>query len=170
MLDFLIPTYYFNSPHELDELFFVKNGIKAVLFDIDNTLEPYATASPSEKTVALFERLKKLGIKTAIVSNNHKERVEKFSGSLNVPFSFDSAKPSRKKIDALIDELGVSHENVIIIGDQLFTDVWAGNNSNIKSVLVNRINKQESFFIKAKRVLEAPMISFIKKKGYGRIK
>ena len=170
MLDFLIPNYYFDSIHDLEDSFFINNNVKAVLFDIDNTLEPYATAVPSKKTLDLFSKLKTMQIKTAIVSNNHKERVEKFCEILDVPFSFDSAKPSTKRIDDLIKNLKVPRDNVIIVGDQLFTDIWAGSNANIVSVLVNRINNKESFFIKLKRVLELPVMLFVKKKGYGKIK
>ena len=170
MLDFLIPNYYFNSVHDIEDAFFANNNIKAVLFDIDNTLEPYATAVPGTKTVELFLKLNSLGVKIAIVSNNHKERVEMFCKELGVPFSYDSAKPSRNRIDNLIDEMGVPHESVAIIGDQLFTDIWAGSNAKITSILVNRINNKESFLIKLKRMLELPMMFFVKKKGYGKIK
>ena len=170
MFDFLKPHFYFKGIHELPLEFYDENNIKAVLFDVDNTLEPYATALPSEKTVSLFNSLKEHGIKIAVISNNHEPRVRAFCEPLNVPYSFESGKPSSKKINQAIEQLGVTKNETVIVGDQLFTDIWAANNSDIKGILVDRINSNESLFIKMKRVLEIPFISSIKKKGYGRIK
>lgn len=170
MLDFLTPTYYFKSIHELPISFYKENGIKGVLFDVDNTLEPYATRLPGEKTVALFELLKEHGIKIAVISNNHKERVSAFCEPLQVEYSYDSAKPSKKKILEAIDRLGLSCDEVVMVGDQLFTDIWGASNSNIRSIFVDRINNNEILFIRIKRFLEQPLLNRITKKGYGRIK
>ena len=170
MLKFLTPDYYFHSIHEVDISFFKDNGIKGVLFDIDNTLEPYATALPSKKTEELFEKLKNADIKISIISNNHFERVKTFCEPLKVGYSYDSAKPSKKKILSAISDMGLATDDVVIVGDQLFTDIWAGNNSKIKSIFVDRINDNESAFIKFKRCLEIPFVKKIKKKGEGKIK
>ncbi len=170
MLEFLKPDYYFHSIHELPVSFYKENNIKGILFDIDNTLEPYATPTPSENTLALFSKLKEEGISIAIISNNHESRVKAFCEPLGVSYSFDSRKPSSKKINSAIEKMGLANENVIIVGDQLFTDIWAASNSGIRGVFVDRINSLEGFFIKVKRVLEIPMVNYLKKKGYGRIK
>lgn len=170
MLDFLTPNYYYHSIHELDISFFTDNNIKGILFDIDNTLEPYATALPSEKTVQLFEKLKNADIKISVISNNHEERVRKFCEPLKVGYSYDSGKPSKKKILSAISDMGLTLKDVVIVGDQLFTDIWAGNNTKIKSIFVDKINDKESFFIKLKRCLEAPLVKKIRNKGEGKIK
>ena len=67
MFNFLMPTYYYRTVFDLPDSFWRDNGIKGVLFDIDNTLEPYATELPSDRTLTLFEILKAQGIKTAII-------------------------------------------------------------------------------------------------------
>lgn len=170
MLNFLFPDFYFHSIHNVETSFYQDNGIKGVLFDIDNTLEPYETAVPSDKTKLLFDRLKDANIKLAIISNNHKERVEAFCESLDVFYSYDSAKPSSKKIITAIDKMGLNLSEVVIVGDQLFTDIWAGNNTGIKSIFVDRINNKESFLIKLKRFLEIPFVKIIKSKGEGKIR
>lgn len=170
MFNFLIPDYYYHSIHDVDLSFFKELNIKGVLFDIDNTLEPYETIEPSEKTIRLFENLRNNGINVAVISNNHEERVKRFCSSLDVEYSFDSGKPSSKKILQAIERMGLKSDDVIIVGDQLFTDVWAGNNTKIKSMFVDRINNKESFFIKVKRLLELPIVAKIKKNGEGKIK
>ncbi len=170
MFDFLKPHFYFHSIHDVPISFYTENGIKAVLFDIDNTLEPYATEVPGERTLELFEKLRAEGIKIAVISNNHEPRVRAFCDGLDVSYSYDSAKPSSKRIHEAIARLGVKKEDCILVGDQLFTDIWAASNSKIRGVFVDRINNIESTFIKLKRVLEIPFVASIRKKGYGRIK
>ncbi len=168
MFNFLKPDFYFHSVFEVPLSFYKDNGVKAILFDIDNTLEPYATLTPSDRTRKLFESLRADGIKIAVVSNNHEARVNEFCRELNVPYSYDSGKPSSKHIKEFIRELDATESEVIMIGDQLFTDIWAANNSGIRGMLVDRINSDESAFIKFKRALERPFIHNISRDGYGR--
>lgn len=170
MFDFLKPNYYYHSIHDVPMSFYKENGIKGVLFDIDNTLEPYATVLPGEKTVKLFKALSENGIKVAVISNNHEPRVKEFCEPLGVLYSFDSGKPSSKKVHSAMKKLGLKKEETVLVGDQLFTDIWACANSEIRGIFVDRINSNESFFIKLKRILEIPFVRNIKKKGYGQIK
>ena len=170
MFDFLKPKYYFHSIHDLPIDFYAENGIKTVLFDIDNTLEPYATQLPGEKTRALFSALRNAGIKIAVISNNHCPRVQEFCAPLDVIYSFDSGKPSSKKILEAMKLLEANPDETVLVGDQLFTDIWGANNSGIRSIFVDRINSDESLFIKIKRIIEIPFVSYIKRKGYGIIK
>ncbi|MBE6649859.1 MAG: YqeG family HAD IIIA-type phosphatase [Ruminococcaceae bacterium] len=170
MFNFLKPHFYFNSIHDVPITFYDENNIRAVLFDVDNTLEPYATSVPGDKTLELFASLREHGIKIAVISNNHEPRVKAFCEPLGVPYSFESGKPSSKKIHQAMEQLDVSKDETVLVGDQLFTDIWAANNSDIRGILVDKINDKESFFIKFKRVLEIPFVSYVKKKGYGRIK
>lgn len=170
MFDFLKPSFYFQSIHDVPIEFYKENNIKAVLFDIDNTLEPYATHLPGEKTRLLFSRLRENGIKIAVISNNHQPRVKEFCDPLGVSYSYDSGKPSSKKILEAMKLLDASSEETVLVGDQLFTDIWGANNTGIRSIFVDKINADESLFIKVKRVIEIPFVSSIKRKGYGRIK
>lgn len=170
MFDFLKPDYYFHSIHDVPVSFYLENGIKGILFDIDNTLEPYATELPGEKTLKLFGTLAENNIKVAIISNNHEPRVKAFCEPLGVVYSYDSGKPSSKKIHAAMKTLGLEKEETVLVGDQLFTDMWACSNSGIRGIFVDRINSDESFLIKLKRILEIPFVKNIKKKGYGAIK
>ncbi len=169
MFKFLMPTYYYHTVFDLTDSFWRDNGIKGVLFDIDNTLEPYATELPSERTVALFELLKAQGVKTAIISNNHKERVERFASPLMSEYYYESLKPKTENVFKAINNMGLNREEVVIIGDQLFTDIWCGSRAGIRSIFVERLSDDESSFIKFKRTIEIPFVKKIKRKGYGKL-
>ena len=76
----LFPDIYVNSIYELplDEL--EKKGIKALAFDIDNTISPYDVAQPDEKAQSFFKYLKERGFKAILLSNNNKKRISIFNG------------------------------------------------------------------------------------------
>ena len=50
--DLKIDNIYHINPEMLKNL-----GIKGILFDIDNTLEEYATVIPSQKTIDFIKRI-----------------------------------------------------------------------------------------------------------------
>lgn len=165
MFNFIKPTYYFHSVCEIPDSFWEEEKIRAILFDIDNTLEPYAVEVPSQSTASLFEKLKEFGIQIAIISNNKKERVEKFASPLSVDFYYESLKPKTENVNLALDKMNVKKENAVIIGDQLFTDIWCGSRAKIRTVFVDKLSDNESFFIKLKRLLEIPFVKNIKKSG-----
>jgi len=49
---------------------------------------------------------------------------------------FYIGKPNRYIIDLLIEKTGTSPEKTVLIGDRLYTDIAAGINAGIASVLV----------------------------------
>lgn len=169
MLKTFLPTYYFNTVFDIPDSFWSENGISGILFDIDNTLEPYHAKVPSERTIQLFENLKSRGILYAIISNNHKERVEEFASAIPSDFYYESLKPKTENIFLAIEKMNLSKDKVVIIGDQIFTDIWGGKRAGIRSIFVNKLSDNEGFFIKLKRVIEIPFVKYIKKSGYGKL-
>ena len=63
----------------------------------------------------------------------------------------------------ILDKEGISKQNAIMIGDQIFTDVWGGNRFGIKTILVKPIGKKESILTKVKRPFEKLILNSIKK-------
>ena len=53
----------------------------------------------------------------------------------------------------------ISKKEIMMVGDQLFTDIYGGNKFNIKTVLVKRINKRENFVSKFKRPAEKVILN-----------
>ena len=103
-----------------------------------------------------------MGIKTAIVSNNNKERVELFNSKLSMPAYYKAGKPFKKNVIKAMEDIGVCKENAIFIGDQILTDVWAAHNAGIRAILVSPIKDKTDLLTKFKRILEIPL----KKKYY----
>ena len=93
------------SIYEIPISFFKDNGIEAVIFDLDNTLDPPLTKEASKRTIEKIEELKKNGLFVAIVSNNTKKRIERYVTNLNIDgYVYDARKPSPKKLRSFIEE------------------------------------------------------------------
>ena len=76
----LFPCFSISSIYSLDFEKLYQKGYRALLFDIDNTLVLHDEPA-REETVALFQRMKAAGFKTAVLSNNGVERVGAFQDS-----------------------------------------------------------------------------------------
>ena len=154
----LVPDFRFNTFDELTVEILVSNGIKGVVLDIDNTLEPYEHPLPGEHVKAWLLALKSAGISAAFVSNNNRERVELFNGELGLPAFYKAGKPFKKNVLRAMEEMGTTCENTLLMGDQVFTDVWAARNAKIKAAIVPPINDKRDVFTRFKRLLEKPIL------------
>lgn len=148
------PDFKFESIKDIDNDFFIVNNIKFAILDIDNTLVSY-TCEKADKTAAGFlEMLDKTGIRYAFVSNNHKERVKTFAEDFGAYYVHDSAKPLLFGVKKAMRKIGAAEKNTVLIGDQVFTDVYAGNRGGLLTVMVDPIEAKETPFFGIKRKLE----------------
>ena len=154
----LVPEYTFDTFDQVRAEFLVSIGVKGVLLDIDNTLEPYEHDLPGEHVIRWLASLNEVGIRTAIVSNNDKERVELFNRSIGMPAYAKAGKPFKKNLISAMVDIGTNKENTIFIGDQVLTDVWAAHNAGIRAILVPPINDKKDLFTKSKRLIEIAIL------------
>ena len=66
------------------------------------------------------------GIQVTIVSNNNEQRVKEFADPFGIPFIYSARKPIVSAFKAC-DTNECKREEVVVIGDQLLTDVLGGN-------------------------------------------
>ena len=158
MKDYLTPDYMFGSYREITPAFLLEKGIRALLIDIDNTLAPYEQPDPDDSIRAWFEALREAGIHTALVSNNHAPRVERFNETLGLLAFSDSGKPSRKTLERAMRELGVTHAETAVLGDQLLTDAYGGKHIGLPAIIVPPIRDKRNLFFRFKRLCERPFI------------
>ncbi len=157
------PDWFFDKFDEATPEFLIENGIRALILDIDNTLAPYEEPEPNERVLAWFDDLKINGIKAAFVSNNDFNRVSLFNQKIGIPMYPKGKKPLKKFMRRAIQALGVPPENTAIMGDQIFTDVWAGRNVGIRCIVVPPIKDKTDPFTKFKRLLERPVMRYYRK-------
>lgn len=165
----LQPDFRFKTFDELTVEFLKENNINGVILDIDNTLEPYEHPLPGEHVKAWLLSLKEAGIGAAFVSNNNEERVKTFNQMLGLVAFSKAKKPFKKNVLKAMKLIGSTRETTLLMGDQVFTDVWAAKNAKIRSALVPPINDKKDIFTKFKRLLEKPILRrFEKRKMRGK--
>jgi len=159
----LKPDFYYDTVFDVpyDQLW--QNEIRGLIFDLDNTLAPYAESQPSAKTVALIKRLQRIGFKVSLLTNNTNKRLELFSKPLGLPGFANAAKPLTRGVRKAMKQMGTKKGYTAIIGDQILTDVWAGRNAGLKTILVKPISNKDFFFVRFKRMIEGWLL----KKYYG---
>jgi len=154
----LAPDYYYESVFQIpyDELF--KKNIRGLIFDIDNTLTRFDEKHPPAKIVALLKKLERMGFRICLCTNNTNKRLLSFSENLNYPGIANAIKPLARGLRYAMKTMGTSPTNTAIIGDQLLSDIWAGKNAKITTILVKPITDKDFFFVKIKRVVERFML------------
>ena len=159
-----VPEYYFDKFNEAGAEFLLSIGVKGIVLDVDNTLEPYENPLPGEHVVAWLDSLKEKGISAAIVSNNGGERINLFNSVLGLPVYYKARKPFKCNVLRAMADMGTNKENTILMGDQIFTDVWAAHNTGIRAILVSPIKDKRDPLTKFKRLLENPVMKKYSKK------
>lgn len=93
------PDQYLASTYVIDFEKLYKEGFRGLIFDIDNTLVPH-NAPADDRAIALFERLKSIGYRCCLISNNQEPRVKMFNEKIQVDYVYNAHKPSTKIISA----------------------------------------------------------------------
>ncbi len=104
-------------------------------------------AKPYPETIEALEMLKSKGIKIAIVSNTPKLSVDGMLERFGfdklfdaVCFSYETGvlKTDVEMFDIVLEKLGVSREDVIMVGDSLETDIAGAEKAGVMPVLIDR--------------------------------
>lgn len=154
----LTPDYLFERFDQVTPDFLLALGIRGLLIDIDNTLAPYEQPEPDEAILAWFDALRAAGIQSALISNNHPPRVERFNASLGLIAFPDSGKPASRCLLAAMEQMGVTPQETAGLGDQLLTDTLAAHRLNLISIIVPPIKDKRTLFFRFKRLLEKPFL------------
>ncbi len=165
MKKIFLPDFIFNTYRDLTPQFLLERNINTLVLDIDNTLVPYEVATPTDELYKWFASLDENGINIAFVSNNGRERVELFNEKLSYVAFYKSKKPLLKAIKRALKILGTNAQSTALMGDQIFTDMLAGNRMGFTTVLLPPIKDKTDAFTRFKRVLEKPIV----KKYYKRL-
>jgi HAD superfamily (subfamily IIIA) phosphatase, TIGR01668 len=161
----LTPDLFFNRITEITLSFLKANGIRGLILDIDNTLAYDGDFSLPEDVRMWIIGLINAGMPAIIVSNSKEKRTRTFADQCMLPYYAQALKPSRRSRAVVEDILNVQPQEIAIIGDQLFTDIWYGKRMGYKTILVEKMGEDRPLFVKMKRMLEKPVMNRIRKRG-----
>ena len=158
LLSYLLPQQIAPNIESIDYPALWRQGYRVILFDIDNTIVPYEIAQLQKNHLEFFDGLTQLGFKIAFVSNNNENRVKQLNQKLQYFAVADARKPSRRGYKKAIAYFDCKPQNCIVIGDQIFTDIFAGRRCGCYTILVPPIQDKRSLLFRAKRFLERPVL------------
>ena len=153
MLKEFYPDIHMSSVFAVDYSKLYLKGCRGILFDLDNTLVHHGDDS-TEEVDALFRTIHDIGLKTIIVSDNSDERIRSFLKNIDSPYISEAGKPDPAAYMKALQILGISKEQAVCVGDQVFRDIRGANRAGIASILVDFIRVPYEKGIGKKRWVE----------------
>lgn len=166
----IIPDDYASSIFDIDYNKLYSNGKRLILTDLDNTLISYKATEPTDELYKWKSELEGMGFEIIIVSNSGKKRVKHFANMLGIKYVNLSTKPLKRGFKKALKIASTKYkkEEVVVLGDQLLTDVYGAKRMKLSMVLVKAIdNKTERLVTKHNRKNEDKMLKKVCKKNYG---
>lgn len=159
------PTYMYEKVEDIPLELIKKEKIELIILDMDNTLIDM-NKNYKKELKEWIDEMKKNKINLCILSNSpFKEKVKKIAYELDLVYEFNATKPLLKGFKKVLKSNNVPKDKILMVGDQIFTDILGGNRIGIKTVLVEPINKKESIFSKIKRPIEKNVLDRYRNEG-----
>lgn len=165
MLNLFLPNQHVKSIFEINPFILKEKGIKGIITDLDNTLVEWDRLEATPQLIKWFQEMKENGIIITIVSNNNEERVKQFSGPLEIDYIYKARKPMGKAFRKALRDMKLKKEEIVVIGDQLLTDVLGGNRCGLHTILVLPVSQSDGFFTRINRRIERSILNRMKRKG-----
>jgi len=148
------PDQMYNSICDLPVELLRQRGITWLALDLDNTITHDSRDEIPENVAKKLDELKAAGISLAVLSNNKPARVERFAEKSGLLCISEAGKPRRDGLFRAAKAVGKPLCEGAVVGDQIFTDVWAGKNAGMTVFLVEPFDRDLGRFVRFKRRLE----------------
>ncbi len=160
---YLIPKLYVDDIYKVPYESLKKQGIKALLFDLDNTIIDYTQTKLELKTIEFLNHLSN-DFKIIIISNSMKKRVYLAVGH-HFDFISFARKPFKIGFKQALKKLDLKDHEIAMIGDQLMTDIYGANRLGFYTVLVDAVKrKTDKLPTRINRLLERYYLKKLKVK------
>ncbi len=139
------PVAYFDKLELIKPSDLQSRGYRWLLLDVDNTITTWNNRECSPAVVDWFAVLPAWGIKACLLSNNSAERLQDLAGRLQIAFYPKARKPLPGGYLRAVKQLGGQPEGVLMLGDQLMTDILGAGLAGLDSVLIKPISLAQEF-------------------------
>ena len=145
----------------------LKEKYKLLIFDLDNTIGSIKEDVCNQKTTDFLNNLMDDFI-IVVASNSHRERVLKFTKNLKCDVFYLSLKPTLHVLRKIKKKYQIPYSKMVIIGDQIMTDIFVGNRKNLLTILVDKVRDIDFKITSINRIFERKInkINNLKKGDY----
>lgn len=165
-----IPDYLFHSVLDISPGDLISLGIKLVAVDADNTLVYDNTIDFIDGAKDWVKEVRQSGLDIAVVSNASPGRARKISEHLGIKTYGLCLKPSPRGILRAAKDFNVKTDEIVMIGDQITTDIVAANRGGAVSIKTDKVAHEIRFarYYALRRKREAKLMEeILKLKEYG---
>ena len=148
------PEKVYKSLAEMPWDILAQEGIRTALLDFDNTLGPDHATEPEEYSYNCIKLIQEQGIRCCLVSNAKSGRSAKIAEMLDIPCVTFAKKPGTSGVLKAIELMGSNKQESVMVGDQIFTDVFGANRAGLFTILVDPLGKKEFWGTKISRFFE----------------
>ena len=162
----LTPTWFIKEYSSISIEFLKKQSIKTIFADIDNTLVDWDELDTNDTLQTWVQQLKENQIEIILVSNNRKNRIERVAEQLGVPYVFPGLKPLHKGFKEALSQTTATKDEIVMIGDQLLTDILGAGTFGIKTILVKPLKLSDAKKTRINRFFENLILTILYGKNY----
>ena len=126
-----------------EEIRYVKQmyNLEGVILDIDDTLRKDMKKIP--KCNEEWLNMIKQELKVIVVSNGNDKKIEEFFREKDIDYIGFAHKPLKRNFIKACERLKIQPENVLVVGDSLFDDIYGGKRNKMKTALVKEVDEEE---------------------------
>lgn len=139
------PVAYFDKLELIKPADLQARGYRWLLFDVDNTITTWNNRQVSPVVEEWFAALPSFGLKSCLLSNNSAERLQGLAERLKIDFYAKARKPLPGGYLRAASQIGAKPEGVLMLGDQLMTDILGAGLAGLDSVLIKPISLAQEF-------------------------
>jgi hypothetical protein len=131
-----------------------ENGFAGVIIDLDNTLVAYHQLAPHQRDARWIIDAHEGGLRVIMVTNNATAWARGVAHNLGIPCIPNARKPLPGGFRRALAILALPRDAVIVVGDQLFTDVLGARLVGLAAILVEPLAAHDPLNTRWLRQLE----------------
>ena len=129
----------------------MSKNVKALILDVDGTLITGRNPVISNDIKSWLINSKKYFYTYLFSNNPSRKRIKQIADQLDIEFTYSGGKPSKRKLNKVLEKIPHPLNEIAIIGDRVFTDILVGNRLGMYTILVDsvdyngKINEKNNF-------------------------
>ncbi len=148
------PTSYAPRVADIDIERLAGSGVCGVIIDLDNTLVAYRQLAPDDRDARWIVAARERGLRVVMVTNNATPWAAGVARNLGIPCIANARKPLPSGFRRALGVLELPRESVIVVGDQLFTDILGAKVFGLAAILVEPLVRRDPLNTRWLRLLE----------------
>ena len=159
------PDFRFDSIASIPVEWLKKQQVERVILDVDNTLLPRDEVQLDADVLNWLQLLRKNEIEIVLLSNNGGERLRKISEAAQIEAVSWAVKPMPWGFKRALKRFGRQQGKVLVIGDQLLTDVLGAKRMGFTVLWVRSLQGKEFPMTRITRQIEKILVRRLDAQG-----